>query len=142
MTEYMRKPMCKRCGRESEPNEIHLFRGGEERRQAIEEGLKTKVTLCTNPPPESFWRDILAEDFEDMYNEIMPIASVKDVNEGIDSWSVIIEIPKPRFFEKTLLPRPGEGLPILGDIYSLEIIQNKQSIMDRIKGTYSDKKGN
>lgn len=65
MTEDMRKPTCRRCGRETEPNEIHLFRGGEERRRAVEEGFKTKVTLCTNPLPESFWRDIRAEDFEE-----------------------------------------------------------------------------
>lgn len=56
MSEDMRKPVCKRCGRETEPNEIHLFRGGEDRRQTVEEEYKTKVTLCTNPPSESFWR--------------------------------------------------------------------------------------
>ncbi len=64
-----RKYTCGRCGRETEPNEIHLFRGGEERRHAVEEEFETKVTLCTNPPPESFWRDIRAEDFEEYLKE-------------------------------------------------------------------------
>lgn len=65
MIESTRKTVCRRCGRETEVNEIHLFRGGEERRYTIEKEFKTKVTLCTNPPPASFWRDIRAEDFEE-----------------------------------------------------------------------------
>uniref|UniRef100_A0A6M3M1T9 Uncharacterized protein n=1 Tax=viral metagenome TaxID=1070528 RepID=A0A6M3M1T9_9ZZZZ len=66
-----------------------------------------------------------------MINEIKPVAYIKSVIENTDSWSIIIEIPKPKLM--ALLPRLGEGLPILGYIYSLEIIQDKQSIIDRIE---------
>lgn len=48
---------CKRCGKEIESGEIHIFRYGEERRRTIEKIYKTKVTLCTNPPPLEFWKE-------------------------------------------------------------------------------------
>ncbi len=46
---------CKRCGKKIEVGEIHLFRGGEDRRLYIEKMLKTKVTQCSNPPPPEYW---------------------------------------------------------------------------------------
>lgn len=47
---------CKRCGKEMEKGEIHLFRGGEDRRLAVEKMFKTKVTQCSNPPSPEYWK--------------------------------------------------------------------------------------
>lgn len=44
--------ICKRCGKEIEKGEIHLFKGGKERRLVVEKLFKTKVTQCSNPLPE------------------------------------------------------------------------------------------
>jgi len=46
--------VCKRCGKDIEPGEIHLFRGGEEKRLVVEKLFKTKVTQCSNPPPPEY----------------------------------------------------------------------------------------
>ena len=46
---------CERCGKDIEPNEIHLSRGGENRRLIVEQMFKTKVSLCSNPPPPEYW---------------------------------------------------------------------------------------
>lgn len=46
---------CNRCGKEIENGEIHLSRGGEERRLTIEQIFKTKVSQCSNPPPSEYW---------------------------------------------------------------------------------------
>lgn len=47
---------CKRCGKDIEYGEIHLFRGGEDRRLAIEKMFITKVTQCPNSPPLEYWK--------------------------------------------------------------------------------------
>jgi len=41
---------CSSCNKAIEHNEIHLVRGGEERRARIAKVLNTKVSLCGNPP--------------------------------------------------------------------------------------------
>lgn len=43
---------CNRCGKDIEPGEIHLSRGGEDRRLAVE---KMFVTQCSNPSLPEYW---------------------------------------------------------------------------------------
>jgi hypothetical protein len=49
--------LCKLCGSEVPENSIHIFRGGEERRNLLEKELHLPVTLCKHPPPESYWTE-------------------------------------------------------------------------------------
>jgi len=49
---------CKRCRMEVPDGTIHIFTGGEPRRQAIEAQLKRKVTLCKKPVDESYFAPI------------------------------------------------------------------------------------
>ncbi len=63
MTSTNHRPICKRCGKEMELNEIHIFRGGEDRRLILEKYYQTKVSLCTNPPSGEFWKDNKPDDF-------------------------------------------------------------------------------
>lgn len=53
--------------------------------------------------------------------KIRPVVYITNVIENKDSWSVTIEIPKPIIV-----------VPRVGGVYSLEIIQDKQSILDRL----------
>lgn len=43
---------------------VHIFRGGEKRRKYLEKVLGVTVTLCKNPPPESFFNTTWAFDPE------------------------------------------------------------------------------
>lgn len=80
--------ICKRCGRVTEDNEIHLFQGREERRLAVEEAFKTKVTLCTNPPSESFWSNDKKEWYErDDIDSGKPL-TMDEANRLFEKWLV------------------------------------------------------
>ncbi len=45
----MNATRCRRCGMEVEPNTIHIFSGGEPRRQELEKLMRARVTLCGVP---------------------------------------------------------------------------------------------
>jgi hypothetical protein len=47
---------CIRCGQVIPENGIHLFRGGDHRVIAVKMVFPdSDVSLCGNPPPDSYW---------------------------------------------------------------------------------------